>query len=971
MVGNINSQKKKECKTVSNELEFSWLFEHIKDGVVIYEPIEDERDFAIKNINHAAEKIEGIDRNNVLGKKVTEVFTNVKEFGLLEVLQRVCRTGKSEYFPPSFYNDKLRTGWRENYVYKLPNGCIVAVYQDLTNYKHVEKKLQISEEKYRTLSEISPMPILVIDPADGKLEYINNFCIGLFAPGEKDFAAKTVYNIFPDESADKLMSSVREVVNKGINQKLSISCDLASGKHHFSITLSPIYDNEKNAVAVLCMAWDTSEYKQQQQILEENKREYEVLYESSSDAIMLMEPDGSFVKVNSAAVNLLGCKNKEELLEKDFVGLSSQYQVGDKTSKDEFRKILGRALNNGVVSFEWKFRRSDQDEFTAAISITRMEIKGKMMIYSTARDITDKNKLQQILDNKQKNLEAIFDAAPIAMLLIDQENIVKRVNDGIRKVVGKNYNEIINKRTGNALGCVNSEINPRGCGYSPSCNICPLQRITLEVLKTEKAVRGLEMQMTFNNGYEEVSPWLRISAEPIIIDGKKHFLLALDDISKRKAIEQDLKQAKDQAEDSRKELEQLNLQLEASVEKANLMAHEAMKADQAKSQFLANISHEIRTPMNAIIGFSEVLREEELTEEQHHHVNIIRESAQNLLQLINDILDLSKIEAGKINIEVIDCDLNQLLAVIESLMRPKTKEKELDFAILQCSELPAKIKTDSVRVRQCLINLIENAIKFTKQGHVYMNVSMEYIEGAPYIRFDIEDTGIGISEDKQEIIFEAFSQADGSTTRKYGGTGLGLSITKELTELLGGRLKIKSTEGKGSVFSFIIPANIDVASQKMMNKYDLINEFREELEKPKSSKLSGKILVAEDSHTNQILIELLLKKLGLEVAIVEDGQQAVEKAGEQEFDLIFMDIQMPNMNGYEAAKALRKKGYSKPIVALTAYAMTGDDKKCYKAGCDAYLTKPIDQKKMMQILEKFLSAEEGQEVKTIAVEVST
>jgi signal transduction histidine kinase/CBS domain-containing protein len=355
---------------------------------------------------------------------------------------------------------------------------------------------------------------------------------------------------------------------------------------------------------------------------------------------------------------------------------------------------------------------------------------------------------------------------------------------------------------------------------------------------------------------------------------------------------------------ARKRAEQ---KLEASVEEAEHLAREAMVANAAKSEFLANMSHEIRTPMNAIIGFGEVLAEEKLTDQQKHHLDIIQASAENLLHLVNDILDFSKIEAGKLNIEITDCSLEELLALIESLMQPKVMEKGLAFEVLQCSRLPVQIRTDSVRLRQCLINLINNAVKFTEKGHVHVDVSLQQAQDKPYIRFDVEDTGIGIPAEKQEEMFESFIQADGGTTRKYGGTGLGLAITKQLAHLLGGELSLTSEVGKGSVFSLTIPAGVDVKSQPLFNKYDSVSKLSREPDASEQVKFSGRVLIAEDSISSQMLIKLLLEKMGLQVTTAQDGKEAVSKALSQPFDLIFMDIQMPNMNGYDATKALRKK----------------------------------------------------------------
>ncbi|MBW8015546.1 MAG: response regulator [Planctomycetes bacterium] len=380
----------------------------------------------------------------------------------------------------------------------------------------------------------------------------------------------------------------------------------------------------------------------------------------------------------------------------------------------------------------------------------------------------------------------------------------------------------------------------------------------------------------------------------------------------------------------------------------------AETANLAKSQFLANMSHEIRTPMNAIIGFSDLLADEDLTDEQRESVNLIRQSSYNLLTLINDILDFSKIEAGQLNTEIIDCSLAKLLNSVASLMRPKAKEKGLEFEIVETNSLPAQIRSDPTRLHQCLINLIDNAVKFTEKGHVHLTVSLQESDGKPFIRFDVEDTGIGIAPDKQNLVFESFTQAEGHTSRKYGGTGLGLTITKQLAELLGGQFALTSEVGKGSVFSLVIPANVDVAKQPLLDIQNITGNTDTSQSQPAEHQYTGRVLVAEDSQTNQILIKLLLERLGLQVTIAKDGNEALQKVLTGQFDLIFMDIMMPYMNGYEVTMALRKKGVETPVVALTANAMKGDDNKCIKAGCDHYVAKPIDRRELLKTIDKYL-----------------
>jgi len=396
-----------------------------------------------------------------------------------------------------------------------------------------------------------------------------------------------------------------------------------------------------------------------------------------------------------------------------------------------------------------------------------------------------------------------------------------------------------------------------------------------------------------------------------------------------------------------------------------VIAKEAAEAaNLAKSEFLANMSHEIRTPMNPILGMTEVLLEMESTVRQRELLEIIRSASQSLLDIINDILDFSKIEAGKVRLENIEFDLKMLLDEVTDLIALKAREKGLTLRTDIDPALTPNIYGDPVRLRQVLLNLAGNAIKFTEKGNIIIRAYLSKEQGGNCIRLEIQDTGIGLSVEAQSLLFQPFTQGDGSTTRKYGGTGLGLSISKQLVELMGGRIGVKSREGQGSLFYVTLPVKMSDINQDIVdvekNTDDDVDKSLAEIAVTSTVESGSRlpiVLLVEDNRANQILAKLLLQKLGYIVRTAVNGIEALKEYQEQP-DIILMDCQMPEMDGFEATIEIRnmekKTGYHIPIIAMTANAMQGDREKCLEVGMDDYLSKPINPKQLQQMVERYV-----------------
>ena len=373
------------------------------------------------------------------------------------------------------------------------------------------------------------------------------------------------------------------------------------------------------------------------------------------------------------------------------------------------------------------------------------------------------------------------------------------------------------------------------------------------------------------------------------------------------------------------------------------------------------MSHEIRTPMTAILGFTDILAENPTHDESAEAIQVIQRNGHNLLQLINDILDLSKIEAGKQQMDLQTCSPRNIVSEVVSTMQVRADAKRLRLRAAFDANVPDLIQTDPTRLRQILVNLVGNAIKFTEVGEVQMVVRLATASaGGAKLSFDVIDTGIGMSEEQVRMLFRPFSQVDGSATRRFGGTGLGLAVSKRLAEMLGGDIRVHSSPGQGSIFSLSIGTGntVGLTMPQVSDKPSTTSGT----EGIGWKKLDYHILLAEDGPDNQRLIAFLLRKAGAQVELAENGQIAVDfvlaaqQAGNS-FDLILMDMQMPVMDGYAATQMLRGAGYTGPIIALTAHAMTGDREKCISAGCDAYITKPIDPKKLVESLKQSMAKE--------------
>ena len=556
---------------------------------------------------------------------------------------------------------------------------------------------------------------------------------------------------------------------------------------------------------------------------------------------------------------------------------------------------------------------------------------------ATQVDITAQKEQAERLTGSQQIYQDLFDTTRDAIMSLGKEGFFD-CNDATLKLFGYDTREEFCK-------CCPSDVSPEFQSDGRT-SVDVANEVVGQAF--QDGISRFEWRHCRRDGTlfdaEVVLSRYQVGSEPVL-------QASVRDISERKAAEAVLIDAKDSAE----------------------------QASQAKSEFLANMSHEIRTPLNGILGFTEVLKNGEYPQaKRSEYLDLIHSSGKHLLGLINDILDLSKVEAGKMEFECRPCSVWQIVDEVVSGMKIEAKRKDLFLRASANCQLPANVETDPIRLKQLLTNLIGNALKFTESGGVSVSIGYSASDdpSSPTITLEVKDTGIGISEDSQQQIFAAFNQADNSITRRFGGTGLGLTISRRIVEALGGRLQVESVKGAGSTFEIILPVQVldDVAmvdpgaiscvGDDCTASGDLkITQQQESSLTSADSRLSGRhILLCEDGEINRELVELILSEAGVKVTTAINGQlglQAFQRSPDQ-FDLVLMDMQMPVMDGYSAASKLREMGYRGPILALTAHAMQGDRQRCIDAGCNGYLTKPIDIAQLLLVIGDAIGVNTGQ-----------
>ena len=530
------------------------------------------------------------------------------------------------------------------------------------------------------------------------------------------------------------------------------------------------------------------------------------------------------------------------------------------------------------------------------------------------RDTSDRARAEEALKQERNLLHALMEGVPDYVYVKDSESRFLLANKGVVELMGvASANDL--------LGKTDFEFFPKELAAQYYLDEQRIIQSGEPLFNREEPCRGPAGEPKWN-----------LTTKVPFDDGSGRIIGVVGwgrDITEQKQIAEQLRQAKEAAE----------------------------AASRAKSEFLANMSHEIRTPMNGILGMTELVLGTELSVEQREHLEMVDSSAHALLTVINDILDFSKIEARKLELDCVDFDLRENLEATTKTFEMPAQRKGLELVCRIRPEVPARVRGDAFRLRQVLTNLLGNALKFTERGQVALEVASDPPDqDSVTLHFAVRDTGIGIPREKQQLVFHPFSQADSSTTRRYGGTGLGLTISARLVEMMGGRIWVESEAGQGSRFHFT--ARLDLAQAAEQARP--VNVPLRAVDDHARDRRALRILVAEDNRVNQILIVRLLEKRGHATVVAGNGREALAALEKQPFDVVLMDMQMPEMDGFEAVTIIRQRengtGAHQPIIAITAHAMKGDRERCLAVGMDRYVSKPVRAEELFEAIDALIPA---------------
>ncbi len=885
----MNSPKKPNPEL---EGQYKALFHQSPLGVFVY-----DNNYKITECNKQIVKILRTSRENLIGLD----FQKVKDQRILPAISQGLKGKNAEYVGYYQATTSDVVIWAHLKISPLldNSGKVIGgigSFVDLTDYKKAEIELEKNEKQYRDLFNSVKDAILVVD---NKLNITNcNPAFSeMFGYSIKQIKGKKAHMIYADRDQFRETGlNLKDYITKR-NQYSISKYRKKSGKIFTGETNLFLLKNEDGeTTGFIGLIRDISEKVDAEKALRESEEKYRLIVETTTDGLLIFDSKGKIVEANKSANQMHGYEEKE------MIGLSGK-DIVDKKDLPKFQQFLTDTAQGKEFYSEAYDIKKDGTRFPIDVKGIYFPYKGKTHMLAVLRDITERKQNEEKLKESETKYRNIFEKANVGIFQTTSKGYLISANNEMAKMLGyKNKNELFASLKNVER---NSYVNP------------DKRKEFLQIIKNQGFVENFEYQV-----YRK--------------DGTKIWVLENSLISKKLPdgdfiIDGFAKDITDQKNANR-------LKNEIEV---------AKRTSLHKDQFLANVSHEIRTPLTGIIGMTDILNKTDLDEQQEDYLNTIKESSELLINLINDILDIAKIEAGKMELNPKPFELKKSVYKIINFFKPKINQNKVSLNLNTDKNLPDIIITDKVRFEQILMNLLSNACKFTAEGSITINIKLlEKKNNIASIKIDVIDTGIGIKEEHKNKLFSKFSQVDASNTRAFEGSGLGLSICRELINLMDGDIGFTSKENMGSDFWFTFYAPIT-------DKKTPIEKPKTETEQ-KSINLNLNILVAEDKIVNQKVLKLMLEKANCRVDFANNGLEALEIYTPEKHDLIIMDIMMPQMDGITALKELKKKYKNlPPVIGLSAHTMAGDPEKYIAKGLDDYITKPVTTNELYAILLKW------------------
>lgn len=765
------------------------------------------------------------------------------------------------------------------------------------------EQLRNSEERLRTIFQNSPDAIFIEDE-NGSVLDANPVACEFHNLSHNELIGRNMLDLVPEDSRNDVKRDFSKWFTGELKRYDGVS--LAGDGRVVPVEIIGATMRFSGKRAVMLMVRDITQRKQSEQALKESEMRYRGLIEAQSNFIIRTDPEGTFTFVNEAFCQFVG------RLRGDLIGNSiHSYIYYDDMAILE--KVTGSLVSRRerVVAVEHRMRARTRTAWVQWENIAVFDESGKVVeIQSVGQDITERRRIYEALQESEKRLHFLFEEIP--HIAVQGYNVNREAifwNHASEELYGYSKKDVLGKKIEDL--------------------VFPLDQREERVkafddwMKTGTAIPSGEMMKRTADGRQVAVYSSRLATRNQ--RGEWEMYVIDVDLSELKRASEELVTAKEYAE----------------------------RASRAKSEFLANMSHEIRTPMNGVMGMTTLLLDTELTADQRDSIQTIMESTKELMRIIDELLDISRIEAGEVRLHPEPFCMRETVEKVVLLFADRAGRKGINLSIAIHDGMPKQLLGDSGRVRQVLINLVGNALKFTHNGHIQIRMQAERVGDGWNILADVKDTGIGMTPELQEHIFDKFTQGDTSSKRKYGGAGLGLAITRQLVGLMGGEISVSSEVDKGTTFRF----NLKLGSMATDVPVAVVVPA---LGKP--NQINAQILLVEDNLVNQKVATAMIKKTGCTVTVAPNGARALEQIALKQFDLIFMDCQMPIMDGFETTQAIRQMvGEIRdiPIVAMTAHALKEDRQKCLDAGMDDYLSKPVHMDSLVAVLQKYCGAEKA------------